>query len=134
MLFSPDVIHQVIKSQSSSTDLASTSSSNQWPSPPAINCQSSLADLLLSSSSSSQGPSPLPTAIHVNDDSGEDKKQPSSFSFLSIRQEFTDVRSVKTTPLSGRNTATISYAVKAEVKPVTKVKRKVQWPIRWRSM
>jgi hypothetical protein len=134
MLFSPDVIHQVIKSQSSSTDLALTSSSNQQPSPPTINSKSSLADLLLSSSSSSQGPSPLPTAIHVNYDSGEDKKQPSSFLFLSIRQEFTNVRSIKTTPLSGRNTATISNAVKAEVKPVTKVKRKVQWPIWWRSM
>jgi hypothetical protein len=124
MLFSPDVIHQVIKSQSSSTDLVSTSSSNQWPSPPVINCQSSSADLLSSSSSSNQWPSPPPTAIHVNDNSGEEQNQPSLFLFLPITHETSDVRSGTTTPLAGCDTPRISDAAKAEVKPIAKGQEK----------
>jgi hypothetical protein len=121
MIFSPDSIRQVLNSQSFSAGLASASSNNQRPSPPpAISHQSSSADLLPASSSSYQQPSPLPTAIHVNDASIEDQKQPSSFLFLPITQETSNVTTGRTTPLSGRDTPTISNWQQAEVKPVAK--------------
>jgi len=88
----------------------------------------------LSSFFSNQRPSPPPTAIHIHDNSGEEQKQPSSFLLLPIREETSNVRSGKTTPLSGRDTPTISDAAKAEDKPVPKVERKVQWHIWWRGM
>jgi hypothetical protein len=44
--------------------------------------------------------------------------------FLPIRQEISDVRSSKTTLLSGRDTPTVSNAGKAEVKPVAKGREK----------
>jgi hypothetical protein len=52
MLFYPNSIHQVINHQSSSSDLVPSSSSYPWPSPP-------------------------PTAIQVNEDTGEECKQSS---------------------------------------------------------
>jgi hypothetical protein len=66
MFFSPEAIRRALNSQSSSTDLASASSSNQRPSPPAISHLSSSADLLSASSSSNQRPSPPPASILVN--------------------------------------------------------------------
>jgi hypothetical protein len=66
MFFSPEAIRRALNSQSSSTDLASASSSNQRPSPLAISHLSSSADLLSASSSSNQRPSPPPASILVN--------------------------------------------------------------------
>jgi hypothetical protein len=124
MFFSPEAIHRVLNSQSSSTDLASASSSYQWPSPPAISHLSSSTDLLLASSSSYQQPSQLPAAINVNDATVEDQNQPSSFLFLPITQETSSVASRKSTPLSGRDTPTISDWQQAEVKPFAKGREK----------
>jgi hypothetical protein len=129
MLFSPDAIRRVIKSQSSSTDLASASSTNQRPSQPAISHLSSSAALLLASSSSYQRPSPPPTSILVNDVIVEEQKQPTSFLLLPITQETSNVQVAKPLLFLGgilRQSA-IGNRQKSSLSP--KVERKVQWHI-----
>jgi hypothetical protein len=75
---------------------------------------------LSASSSSNQWPSPPPASILVNNLSIEEQKQPASYVFLPITEETFNVTSGKTTPLSGRDTSTVSDWQQAEVKPVAK--------------
>jgi hypothetical protein len=79
---------------------------------------------LLASSSSNQRPSPPLASILVNNLPVEEQKQPASFVFLPITQVTSKVNSGKTTPLSGRDTPTISDWQQAEVKPVAKGREK----------
>jgi hypothetical protein len=120
MFFSPEAIRRAVNKKSSSTDLASAASFNQRPSPPAISHLSSSADLLSASSSSSQRPSPLPASILINNLPVEVEKQPASYVFLPIAEVTSNVTSGKSTPLSGRDTPTISDWQQAELKPVVK--------------
>jgi hypothetical protein len=79
---------------------------------------------LPASSSSNQRPSPPPASILVNNLPVEEQKQPASFVFLPITEVTSKVNSGKTTPLSGRDTPTISDWQQAEVKPVAKGREK----------
>jgi hypothetical protein len=120
MFFSPEAIRRAVNKKSSSTDLASAASFNQRPSPPAISHLSSSADLLSACSSINQRPSPPPASILVNNLPVEEQKQPASYVFLPIAEVTSNVTSGKSTPLSGRDTPTISDWQQAELKPVVK--------------
>ncbi len=77
----------------------------------------------MSSSSSNPWPSPPTTTIHVSEDSGEEQEHP-PFLFSPIREDGAELRSGATTPLSRCNTPSSGNALRPELKPAVKGRKK----------
>jgi hypothetical protein len=92
MFLFPDIIHQTINHQASSSDALLSSSSNPWPSPP-------------------------PPAINLGVDTGEGQKQPSSFMFIPIQGLGPKMGAHASTPYSTMKSHSLGIDAKPDAKP-----------------